>query len=149
MIEFELKDIYEGWKHSTIPDNLVVELRIPSTTHEFQASLRELLELYGMVLNEREGTMGIGTGKFIELESKGKYMRFNKPPINFRTSFEELQDALEPLLAEVFRAHDRKGDQDLRAQKLEALQKWLHRRNVEYDVKELYERLGDEPADQP
>jgi ribosomal 50S subunit-associated protein YjgA (DUF615 family) len=101
-----------------------------------------------MVLNEREGSMTIGTGKFIELESKGKYVRFNKPPINFRTSFEELQDALEPLLAEAFQAHNQKGDQDRRAEELEYLQKWLRRKDVEYDVRELYESLSEESVDQ-
>lgn len=143
MIEFTLESAWGGWDETSIPDNLEITLRTNDTTHQMEASLRELLELYGMALHEREGTITVGTGKYIELERCNDVIRFRKPPLDIRTTFEELQDALEPLLAATFEAQDKNGKQDMRAEQLTHEQQRLRRHEIEYDVQALYNRFSE------
>jgi hypothetical protein len=50
MIEFKLEEAWESWAGTTIPDNLEIALQTSNTCHQMEASLRELLELYRVIL---------------------------------------------------------------------------------------------------
>lgn len=53
MIEFKLKDEWDGWSGIAIPDDMSVQLQTADTTHEMQISLMKLLELYGYSVHQK------------------------------------------------------------------------------------------------
>ena len=144
MIEFKLDSEWGGWSHAAIPDDVEMTIRTSDTTHHMEISLTSLMELYGYVVHEKECDMVVGTGDFIEIIAENGYVRFRKPPLNIRTTFEELEDKLELLLRDVFEAKDNREHVGNREEQLESTQRKLQKKEIEYDVKKLYRRLVSE-----
>lgn len=141
MIEFELEEASAGWKFSGIPDNLVVIVRTSDTKHRMQTSLRDLLLLYDTVLKNKEESIVTGTGHTIKLVEDGDFVMFNKYPLSIRTTYDQLQSALEPLLGEVFEVQDAKSTTDERKRSMQELNNTLQSKNSEIDIIELYKKL--------
>lgn len=143
MIDFELRDEWDGWSGIAIPDDMSVQLRTTDTTHEMQISLLKLLELYGYSVHQKPCKLTVGTGSSIELVDENEYVWVKKYPLKVRTTFKELQEDLEPLLRDVFVKKDEREGATEREESISYAQKKVQERDIEYDVKELYRSLTE------
>lgn len=82
--------------------------------------------------------MVVGTGDFIEIVSTDNHVRFRKPPLNIRTTFEELESSLEPLIHKTFEEKDSSSSPEERTEAIKSVQKKIEKKGVGYDVKGLY-----------
>lgn len=143
MIDFELKDEWDGWTGITIPDDMKIQLQTADTTHEMQISLMKLLELYGHTVHHKPCKLTVGTGSSIEIIDENDHIWLKKYPMKIRTTFEDLQESLEPLLRQIFIKKDEREGPNEREDSIGYAQKKVQESNVEYDVKGLYRRLTE------
>jgi bifunctional DNA-binding transcriptional regulator/antitoxin component of YhaV-PrlF toxin-antitoxin module len=143
MIDFELKDEWDGWSGIAIPDDMNVQLQTADTTHEMQISLMKLLELYGYTVHQKPCVLTVGTGSSIEIVDENDHIWLKKYPLKIRTTFEDLQESLEPLLRQVFIKKDEQEGANEREDSISYAQKKVQESDVEYDVNELYQRLTE------
>lgn len=141
MIEFQLDRAFGGWQDTSTPDNLEITVTANGTTHQMEASLRELLQLYGATLHSEEVQVVVGTGSTVQLVEKNGWLRFKKYPLDVRTTYDELQEALENLIKQVFQVKNQKGSAEEREDQLAYLEAWLEKQDVGFDVNELYRKL--------
>lgn len=141
MIEFELKDEWDGWSGIAIPDDMKIQLQTANTTHEMQISLMSLLELYGHTVHQKPGKLTVGTGSSIEIVCEGDHIRLKKYPLNIRTTFEDLQKSLESLLRQAFIRKDEREGPSEREDGISYAQKKVRENDIAYDVNELYCQL--------
>lgn len=146
MIKIHLSKVYDGWKCVSIPDNIEMIVRMGEEANEIDASLRDLLEVYGMVVTEQYGTIIIGTGDVVKLKANNDELQLYVSPFTTDTDFDSVRHELEPLLADVFQAHDEKGDQERRSEMLSACQSYLDRKDIELDVSAVYRELTETDA---
>lgn len=142
-IDLELEDVYLGWEGSSLSDDLKIVLRTDNTTHEMTASLRELLRLYYYVSNKESCDLPIGTGKSIHVKQHGSFIKLRKPPLDLQTTFDELESALETLLAEIFTQKDRMSEAETRKAELNYLLKYLDDKGERLDIYEIYDSLSE------
>ena len=144
MIDFELKDEWSGWAGIAIPDDMAVQIQTSDTAHKMHISLMKLLHFYGCVINEEECNLTVGTGSSIKLVREDNHVWLKKYPLNIRTTFEELQARLEPLLRQIFIKKDKQDGGSEREDSLIYARGRLQENGIEYDVKGLYHRLTSE-----
>lgn len=138
MIEFELISEWGGWEHIAIPDDMEVVLKTTDTEHRMEISLASVLELYGYVTNRQSCDLVIGIGSFIEITPENSHVRFRKPPLDIRTTFDELEESLEPLIRETFEAKSSGPNDRSHVEPIQNIQKKLEQKNIGYDVEKLY-----------
>lgn len=143
MIDFELKDEWDGWSGIAIPDDMDVQLQTADTSHEMQISLIRLLELYGLAVHRKSGEMTVGTGSSVEIIDENNHIRLKKYPLNIRTTFEDLEESLELLLRQVFIRKDEREGPNEREESIRYAEKKLQENDIDYDVKALYRRLTE------
>ena len=141
MMEFELERVWGGWENAYTPDNLEITLRTGHTEHHMVASIKEILEIYGDILNEECGSMYIGTGKKISIVVSDGCVYFKKTPICREITFGELRDSIESLLIDIFNTVDDRSDSTEKRQKLSLIQDSMEG-NIKYDILDSYEKLS-------
>lgn len=144
MVDFELKDEWSGWAGITIPDDITVSIQMSDTTHKMQISLMKLLHFYGCAMNEEECNLTVGTGGSLKLVKENDHVWLKKYPLKIRTTFEELQSGLEPLLRQVFIKKNERDGGSKREESIRYAQERVQEKDTEYDVKALYCRLMSE-----
>lgn len=144
MIDFELKEEWSGWTGIAIPDDLDVQIQTSDTTHKMQISLIKLLHFYGCTMNEEECSLTVGTGSSLKLVKENDRVWLKKYPLNIRTTFEELQASLEPLIRQIFIKKNKRDGESEREEGIRYAQERMQEEGVEYDVKALYCRLMSE-----
>lgn len=144
MMEFELESEWGGWDHISIPDDMEVLLRTSNTEHSMQISLASLLELYGYVVHRQSCDMVVGTGDIIEISLEDNHIRFRKPPLDIRTTFDELEITLESLIQEAFKEKSAESDMESRTEAIRSVQKRIEEKDIGYNIEELYAKLVEE-----
>ena len=62
MININLLDVSQGWRWSTIPDNIEFEIIIDDGIVKTMASLRDIVKIYSNIVEGNSCTLRIGTG---------------------------------------------------------------------------------------
>lgn len=143
MIVFETVEVGSGWRTHSIPDELSIKLHLDTTEHEFYISVVDLVRIYSIVHDRKEDIIYYGTGGGFELEDiKNDFGFVRMPPICIGLPLEELEDALEDLLREVFEMCDETDGPKNREQEFPDIQRMLEKRDWDVDIRELYKRLS-------
>lgn len=153
MIEFELCSAWDGWEMSWLPDNLTVECRTADESRKYNASLRNICEMYGYAHHQKSGGDFFGTGgrfKISENDSGGITFKFGAQVT--QTTYRELAEELESLMRAVFREQDRinaeDSDRDERREKaLAEMTDKVSRYGVAFDVEQCYREYASSERD--
>lgn len=147
MVKFELRNVHEGWHIVGVlgsPDDIYLAIHTdrydPIETYD---SLRHLVKLYECALEERPSDDHPVRGGFMVEERSDAIVVELSPnakqhPKPYETTYDELQNALTPFLADVFRGLDSRSSEEERVRGIEHMAL-----NYSFltDFRELYESL--------